>query len=149
MAFTTADSKFEDFLHRAFLRSSYAMGLIKGALTALIVFTFMMAGANKVSDQVLARGERLLECGKTNASIDRIKLHSGASACSQPLLAQKIPLLLKTPLWPGGCKNMLEGWTSRSRDLAITWGGDLAQIFLEKFDARGDATEGGSFERAV
>ena len=29
------------------------MGLIKGAFTAVLVFTFMMAGANKVSDQVV------------------------------------------------------------------------------------------------
>lgn len=29
------------------------MGLIKGAFTVVLVFTFMMAGANKVSDQVV------------------------------------------------------------------------------------------------
>jgi hypothetical protein len=31
------------------------MGLIKSSLTAILVFTFMMAGANKVSDQVSAQ----------------------------------------------------------------------------------------------
>jgi hypothetical protein len=39
------------------------MGLIKGSLTLILVFVFMMAGANKVSDQVMTQSEEDEEPG--------------------------------------------------------------------------------------
>ena len=40
------------------------MGLIKGSLTLILVFVFMMAGANKVSDQVMTQCKEEEEPGE-------------------------------------------------------------------------------------